>query len=363
VQLTNIQGLLRGSNTKGQPIQTIAIVAYYDTLGIAPELATGTDSNGSGVAALIEMARLFSKLYYGIKSQGSYNILFVLTSGGRLNFAGTRHWIKELDPKIRESIEFALCLDTIGTSDPVHLHISKPVQNLDENLRKLYQEFENQAKKMNLPFEIIHKKINMQTFELDWEHQQFSLAATERKVVAATFSDLKTPSPFFTRSNIFDKSNLVDLNSLERNVKFISEVLAKHIYGFHGKDLEIFTGSYAVNKQFIEAWVQTLNQYPRVGPYLTKKDPIVEGFKTALNETTGEIVLQTFDYDNTIKFFESQKTQMSAYKVKPVTFDIYLSLIIAVYLLSLYFVLKYITGRVTPIQIIKQLFVTRKLKR
>jgi len=128
--------------------------------------------------------------------------------------------------------------------------------------------------------------------------------------------------------------------------------------------LEIFTGSYAVNKQFIEAWIQTLNQYPRVAPYLIKKDPIVEGFKTALNETTGEITVQVFDYDNTFKFFETQKTQMSAYKVKPITFDVYLSLLITIYLLSLYFALKYISAKVTPVQIIKQLFAnTRKPKR
>jgi hypothetical protein len=205
-QLTNIQGLLRGSNAKGLVVPTIAIVAYYDTLGISPELSTGTDSNGSGVTALLEMARLFSKLYYGTKTQGGYNILFVLTSGGRLNFAGTQHWIKELDPKIRESLEFALCLDSIGSSDGLNLHIAKSVQNVDEGVRKLYQELENQAKKMNIPFEIIHKKINIQNTDLDWEHQQFSLSPSERKVVSATLSEFKNPSPLFTRSNILIKA-------------------------------------------------------------------------------------------------------------------------------------------------------------
>lgn len=50
----------------------------------------GSDSNGSGVVALLEIARLFSILYSNPKTQGSYNILFALTSGGPYNYNGTQ---------------------------------------------------------------------------------------------------------------------------------------------------------------------------------------------------------------------------------------------------------------------------------
>jgi Zn-dependent M28 family amino/carboxypeptidase len=41
---------------------SIAIVAHFDSYGIAPHLAKSANGNGSGVAALLEIARLLSKL-------------------------------------------------------------------------------------------------------------------------------------------------------------------------------------------------------------------------------------------------------------------------------------------------------------
>ena len=51
-------------------------------------LATGVDSNGSGSASLLELARLFSVLYDNPRTQGKYNLLFALTGAGHLGFLG-----------------------------------------------------------------------------------------------------------------------------------------------------------------------------------------------------------------------------------------------------------------------------------
>lgn len=50
----------------------------------------GSDSNGSGAVALLEIARLFSLLYSNPKTRGRYNLLFALTSGGPYNYNGTQ---------------------------------------------------------------------------------------------------------------------------------------------------------------------------------------------------------------------------------------------------------------------------------
>jgi hypothetical protein len=112
-----LQGWLPGLKGEGdtEQLPTIAIVANYDTFGAAPvcsskkysqnvlsvlldaldktvflqALSVGSDSNGSGVVALLEIARLFSRLYSNPKTRGKYNLLFGLTSGGPYNYNGT----------------------------------------------------------------------------------------------------------------------------------------------------------------------------------------------------------------------------------------------------------------------------------
>ena len=73
-------------------------MAHYDAFGGAPDLAHGVDGSGSGVAALLELARLFSLLYVDLSSPGRYNLLFVLTGAGRINYLGAKHFVADADP-------------------------------------------------------------------------------------------------------------------------------------------------------------------------------------------------------------------------------------------------------------------------
>lgn len=56
----------------------------------------GSDSNGSGVVVLLEIARLFSRLYSNPRTRGRYNLLFGLTSGGPYNYNGTQKVLASL---------------------------------------------------------------------------------------------------------------------------------------------------------------------------------------------------------------------------------------------------------------------------
>ena len=56
----NTQGKLAGLGVQ-QRLPTLTIVAHYDAYGAVPSLSTGIDSNASGVATLLALARLFSR--------------------------------------------------------------------------------------------------------------------------------------------------------------------------------------------------------------------------------------------------------------------------------------------------------------
>ncbi|KAJ7546766.1 hypothetical protein O6H91_08G053800 [Diphasiastrum complanatum] len=192
--LTNIQGWLPGLKGEGENsvLPTIAIVAWYDTFGAVPALSVGTDSNGSGVVALLEIARLFSRLYANPKTRGRYNLLFGLTAGGPYNYDGTAKWLKSLDQRLRESIDYALCLNSIGLqSNKLHMHVSKPPDNAF--VKQMYDGIAGVAQELGISIHIQHKKINMSSSRVAWEHEQFS----RQRITAATISELQTAPGLF----------------------------------------------------------------------------------------------------------------------------------------------------------------------
>ena len=109
---TNIQGWLGGNGDVSSP--TIAIVASYDSLAASPDLAKSTTSSTSSTAILLELVRVFNKLYSQPRTQSNYNLLFLLTTGGHFNFYGSKQWLSEADDRLVKSLEAVICLDSLG---------------------------------------------------------------------------------------------------------------------------------------------------------------------------------------------------------------------------------------------------------
>ncbi|KAL2557354.1 Nicalin [Forsythia ovata] len=334
--IANIQGWLPGLKADGDSNQlpTIAIVASYDTFGAAPALSVGSDSNGSGVVALLEIARLFSILYSNPKTRGRYNLLFGLTSGGPYNYNGTYKWLRSLDQRQRETIDYAICLNSIGSfNNDLWIHVSKPPENA--YIKQIFEGFSNVAEELGLKVGLKHKKINISNTRVAWEHEQFS----RLRVTAATLSELSfAPELLQSTGGLSDNRHFVDEASVSRRVKLVAESLARHIYDLKGKDINIFAdnSSLAVNPSYVRSWLDLLSTTPRVAPFLSKTDPIIMALKKELADHTIEVNVQQEVLDGMFTFYDSTTGRLHIYQVASVTFDLLLLLVLGSYLIVLF---------------------------
>ena len=120
----NIVGLIPGS---ARPSRYVVVMAHFDNLGtLGGQLYPGADSNASGVAALLELARMFTHMRSCRKTYGC-GLIFAALDGKEKDLAGAADlWrvIKEgrlKDPVSGEAVDptqivLAVNLDQLGTS-------------------------------------------------------------------------------------------------------------------------------------------------------------------------------------------------------------------------------------------------------
>lgn len=340
ITITSLQGRLAGMGVDEQ-LPTIGVVTHYDTFGIAPSLAFGSDDNGSGVVALLELARLFSRLYADSRMQAKYNLVFFLSGGGKFNYQGTKRWLEEnLDnpeTSVLSEVDFVLCLDSISKTDNLFLHVSKPPKEGTPAF-ELVKEFQAVAEAFfkEINFSMIHKKINLAEETLSWEHERFSLHT--QRLPAGTLSHYAEPT-VLGRSSIFDVRNAHSDEKLERNIGFIAEVLVRHIFNLttkgYPRNMKVFSGSMAIDSHFVKTWMDYLGGQARGAQLFNKNHPFLSGLEQSLAKFVKEVKKFSAKADRRdpeFMFYDKPETTMFAYRVKPAIFDLFLAVGIASYL-------------------------------
>ena len=84
----NIRGILEGSDPELKD-ELVVIEAYYDSMSVVPYLAPGADTT-SGIAALLELARVLSKPEY----RPGRSVMFLATDGHFQGLAGMRAFME-----------------------------------------------------------------------------------------------------------------------------------------------------------------------------------------------------------------------------------------------------------------------------
>ena len=111
VQLENVRAIREGRSN-----QIIVVVAHRDNSGASP----GANDNGSGTAALIELARSFATARVPPQPPApNHTILFLSTDGGAFGGLGAEHFAEHY--QFRERVVATVNLDAIGGRGPPHL--------------------------------------------------------------------------------------------------------------------------------------------------------------------------------------------------------------------------------------------------
>jgi aminopeptidase N len=120
IDLKNVIGFIPGQN-KNWTDQAVIIGAHYDHLGLGwPEarkgnegkIHFGADDNASGVAVLLELARLLANEY-----QPERTIIFVAFTGEESGLRGSKYFINNLKRISKSKIIGMINLDTVGRLD------------------------------------------------------------------------------------------------------------------------------------------------------------------------------------------------------------------------------------------------------
>ncbi|CAI5798892.1 nicalin isoform X1 [Podarcis lilfordi] len=340
--ITSVEGRLTGLG--GEDLPTIVVVAHYDSFGVAPWLSHGADSNGSGVAMLLELARLFSRLYTYKRTHAGYNLLFFASGGGKFNYQGTKRWLEDnLDHTdsslLQDNVAFVLCLDTLGRGNSLHLHVSKPPKEgtlQHAFLKELELVIASQFPEVR--FSMVHKKINLAEDMLAWEHERFAI----RRLPAFTVSHLESHRDGLRKSIMDVRSAAgarVDPKILTRNTRIVVEALTRVIYNLTEKgvpvDLQIFTEQMQIQQEQMESVMDWLTSQPRAAQLVDKDSTFINTLEYYMSRYLKDVKqhhVKADKRDPEFVFYDQLKQVMNAYRVKPAIFDLLLALCIAAYL-------------------------------
>ena len=330
--MISIEAVLRGSTNEdeGNDVQpTLVVVAHHDSKNLAPSLPSGADGSGSSVAVLLELARVFGKLYASSRSRPPMGMVFLLSSGGSMNYFGTKKWLEShMDQdELLNDVPFVTCLNSLyGNGNALKMHVSKPPKS-DSHAGKFLA---NLGPKV----EIVHKKINLADELLAWEHERFSI----RRLPALTLSALKSHEDSDRNDLLFD--NYVDPEDLYQKVKQIGEALACTAYNYaeEGCSGNVLTGSLAPSKEFLTSWLDLVSDSPRFPSMISgKNDPYVQALLAAMKSSVGADNVRAVNAKRDARepefvLYDGTQTTITAYKVKPAVFDLVLTLCIGAYL-------------------------------
>jgi len=117
VEARNVLGFLPGADPN-RSAEIVVIGAHYDHLGREPdgEIMSGANDNASGVATVLEIARLWQAQGY----TPARSVLFAAWDGEEIALSGARHYVEHPTRSLTRTVAM-LNLDMVGAGQTLHI--------------------------------------------------------------------------------------------------------------------------------------------------------------------------------------------------------------------------------------------------
>lgn len=328
-----VESWLYGSKGRETP-SSVALVSHMDSLGVVPGLAQGLDSNVGSTVALLETQRALHKLVVASKTRATHSMLFLLTSGGRLNYAGTQQWLARADQNVLETLQFALCLEDL-TGEKLKLHVSRSPQK-DAVVHRVNEVLSQLAQQQGIPFELVHRKVKPSALERSWEHEHFAF----KKVAAGTLSSSTDGSlPQFLRSHMFSSIRAPAL--FQRNLRFVREAAAALAFELTPASPLLGGVLDGVNDAFVDAWTVTLRNSSTTPLDMVAGSPLVESLAETCSTHAERSKLHKIKVDALpFTFYQANTLFLSLYSVTSMSFQFVLFCVTLLFMAAIIVYLK-----------------------
>merc|ERR1711991_875408 len=131
-------------------------------------------------------------------------------------------------------------------------------------------------------------------------------------------------------------------DTLVRNINFLGESLARHIYGYGEADhqVTVFEGYNGVDAQLVASWIDYLAGAPRMAPLIPDDAPFLAGFERSLAQYTDEASRFSTKLNIKETLYTSAPQVMTVHKVKSTFFDLGVLLAALAYVAGVFVLLK-----------------------
>ena len=163
-----------------------------------------------------------------------------------------------LHSRLLDSVDFVLCIDTVGAADEINLHVSRPLK--DEITKRMYGALESAAADMQppLPFALHQRKIDLGkniTGLEGWHHEVIPRSRPNLRLLAATLSS-QSAFNAQSRASILDRHPPA-LKKMNRDFEFLTRAVSKMLYAPHASPTVLRSPAFLSSSEFIRVASET----------------------------------------------------------------------------------------------------------